>query len=340
MIRSRQALYLASVAVVAATGCQPSTVPEAEAKGDVAWLDQEGSPSAILALGRVADKSPSAATILQGRAKFDVTAYIAAWAGVKRGAAWATDLLHDGLRDPTRAESAASAVEGKDPAVVPFLPDVEGSMSRLAAGGQTSTLAAVLAAAGPPAHDAVVRRLAEKTTRGAMCGGIAVASASADARTTLRSVPPASRDDEACVGAVTMLASTDETTMKWLAQDAEPGLLGAASKLPTIDCGRLQTMWTAAMTARPPLLGSGIAVPLSYAVNRCPPAMDGVLANAIKTKPESQAIVLAAIDPFSPDDAALKATCAVLPLVVSGKATGVTKERASDALAHGCRSGP
>src|SRR6202034_320289 len=112
------------------------------------------------------DKSPEGVSVLQGRAKFDVTAYIAAWGGVKRGAKWGSDLLHAGLQDPARAETAASAVEGKEPAIERCVPDVEASMTRLAATGATSTLAAVLAASGPSAHDAIVRRLADKQTRG------------------------------------------------------------------------------------------------------------------------------------------------------------------------------
>ena len=127
--------------------------------------------------------------VLQARAKFDVGAYIAAWGGVKRGAKWGSDLLHAGLQDPARAEVAASAIEGKDPGIEPFLPDVESALERLGASGATATLAAVLAAAGPPAHDAVVRRLADKVTRGAMCGGISVTTGSTDARVTLRVGP-------------------------------------------------------------------------------------------------------------------------------------------------------
>ncbi len=257
--------------------CKPSSIADAETKGDVAWLDAEGSPAAIEAIGRLADKDAQAAvTILDGRAKFDVTAYIAAWGAVKRGAKWASSLLHAGLQDPTRAEVAASAVEGKDPQIDPFLPDVEASMARLAATGATSTLAAVLAAAGPPAHDAVVRRLADKVTRGAMCGGIAVSTGSADARAALRSVPETSRDDATCVGAVTTLAATDDVTLKWLAEQAEPGLLGAASRMTTLDCPRLQRLWASAIVARSGDQGGALTVPLSNAVRRCPAVLDGV----------------------------------------------------------------
>lgn len=328
------------VAALAGTACKPSSVADAEAKGDVAWLDGEGSPGAVAAIGRLADKNPEARSALVARAAFDVNAYIAAWGAMKRQATWGSDLLHAGLQDPARAEVAASAVDGRDPLLVPFLPDVEASMGRLAAAGATSTLAAVLGAAGPAAHDAVVRRLADKTTRGAMCGGIAVTTGSADARATLLAVPATSRDDLACVGAVTTLAATDDAALKWVAEQGEPGLLGAASRLTTLDCPRLQRAWADAVATRPATQSAALVVPLSSAAKRCPAVIDGVLADAIKTKPDAIAAVVGAIDPFSPDDLALKATCGALPLVASSHATPIVKERASDALGHGCKGLP
>ncbi len=208
-------LVLAATTAGAALGaCKPSSVGEAEAKGDVAWLDDEGSPSAVEALGRLADTDPKAVAALEERAKGPgIQPYIAAWGGVKRSSKWASDLLHGGLRDPTRANDVASAVDGRDPLIAPFLPDVEASLVRVAAGGMTSSLAGVIAASGAPGHDVVVRRLADKTTRGAMCGGIASPSASVDARAMLRGVPATSRDDLACVGTVVMLAQTDDATL-------------------------------------------------------------------------------------------------------------------------------
>ncbi len=332
--------FLLLALLVTGAACKPSSVADAETKGDVAWLDNEGSPSAIEAMGRLADRDPGARAILEGRAKFDVTAYIAAWGAVKRGAKWGSDLLHAGLQDPARAEVAASAVDGRDGSIVPFLPDVEAAMDRLAASGGTSTLAAVLAAAGSPAHDAVVRRLAEKTTRGAMCGGIAVATASSDARAVLRSVPEKSRDDAACVGAVTTLAATDDLMLNWVAEQAEPGLLGAASRLTTLDCPRVQRLWADAVATRGASQAGALVVPLASALKRCPDVIDGVLAHTIKTKPEAIGAVVGAIDPFSPDDSALKATCGALPLVASTSATALMKERAADAIAHGCKGRP
>jgi len=330
----------ALVAACALLACRPSSVGDAEAQGDVPWLDQEGSPAAVEALGRLADTNPKAVAALQERAKgAGVEAYIAAWGGVKRGSKWAGDLLHEGLQDPARANDVASAVDGRDPMIAPFLPDAETSMVRIAAGGMTSSLAAVIAAAGAPARDMVVRRLTDKTTRGGMCGGIASPAASPEAREALRGVPTQSRDDAACVGAVVTLAQSDDAMMRWLAQAAEPGLLGAASRTTTMDCARLHRVWVDAIATREASVAAALTVPLSQAVKRCPATMDGVLADAIKSRPDSLVAVVGALDPFSPDDAALKATCAALPTVAKGAAAPIVKERAADTIAHGCKGG-
>ncbi len=338
-MKTRAAL-LGLACACAILACKPSSIGDAESQGDVAWLDQEGSPAAIEAIGRLADTNPKAAAALQERAKgAGVEAYIAAWGGVKRGSKWASDLLHAGLQDPARANDVASAVDGRDPMIAPFLPDAEASMVRIAAGGMTSSLAGVIAAAGAPARDTVVRRLTDKTTRGSMCGGIASPTASPEAREALRVVPAGSRDDAACVGTVVTLAQSDDATMRWLAQVAEPGLLGAASRMTTMDCTRLHRVWVDAIATRETSAAAALTVPLSQAVKRCPATMDGVLADAIKSRPDAQVAVVGALDPFSPDDAALKATCAALPAVAKGSAPGVVKERAADALAHGCKGG-
>ena len=313
---------------------------DAETKGDVGWLDAEGSADAVAAIGRLADKDKAAQKVLVNRARFDVNAYIAAWGAIHRNVAWGADLLRSGIQDPARAEVAASAMQGKDPAAAPFLADIEASMVRLAASAKSSSLASVLAAAGPSAHDAVTRRLADDTTRGSMCGGMATSAASADARATLRTVPEKSRDNAACVGAVVTIAGTDDDMLRWLATSAEPGLLGAASRENAIACARLHGMWADALSNRLPAQLSALTVPLSFAVKRCPTALDGVLADAIRAKPETQGAVVGALDPFNGDDAQLKATCDALPLVAKGRASAIARERASDALAHGCKGKP
>ncbi len=331
---------LGTVAALVISACKPSSVADAEASGNVAWLDTEASPAAVEALGRLADTDPAAVTALKGRTSFGVEAYIAAWGGVKRGAKWASDMLHAGLQDPARANDVASAVDGRDPLIVPFLPDVEASLSRLAAGVSTSSLSSLLAAAGVPAHDAVVRRLADKATRASMCGGIASPTADADARVTLRNVPATSRDDASCVGTVVTLAATDDAMMRWLAQVAEPGLLGAASKSGALDCVRMHRVWADALAARDSTQAAALTVALSNAVKRCPAQMDGVIADALKSRPDAQAAVIGALDPFSPDISELKATCAALPAIAHGHASPIAKERANDALAHGCKGAP
>jgi hypothetical protein len=142
------------------------------------------------------------------------------------------------------------------------------------------------------------------------------------------------------VGTVITLAQTDDTTLRWLSQVAEPGLLTAASRETTMDCPRLHRMWVDAIAARDASAAAALTVPLSLAVKRCPKQMDGVMADAIKSRPDELAATVGALDPYSADIAALKATCAALNSVQKAATTPIVKERARDALAHGCTGGP
>jgi hypothetical protein len=70
----------------AVSACAPTTVEQAERKGDVAWLDQNRTPDAIAALGRLADTKPDAVAALEGRSAVDAHAFQAAWSALDRGA--------------------------------------------------------------------------------------------------------------------------------------------------------------------------------------------------------------------------------------------------------------
>ena len=329
----------AACAATTAAGCSPSSVDEAERKGDVAWLEQNGTPAAIAALGRVADASPKARAALDARSAFDVEAFRAAWAAVVRGAAWGPELLRGGLADPKRADQAASAMDGHDAARIgPFVGDLEQALARLSATLQNLNVSSALAAAGPAAHDALARRLADASTRGAMCRGIASKGADPDARKALLAAPVASRDDKLCVDAVVGLAVDDDPTLFWLAETGEPGILGAAGKDVRLPCARLHVAWTKALAARAADVYSALTVPLGYAVKRCTADMDGVVADALAHLPATHAFVVEAIDPFEGYGGALKATCAALPLVAAGgRDAAVVRERARDAINHGCK---
>ncbi len=318
--------------------CRPSTIAEAERKGDVAWLDENGTPDAVAALGRVADGKPAAITALEARSTFDVHAFRAAWAASLRGASWGDGMLRRGLGDPARADLAASAMEKHDPHLVPYVADLESSLQRLSASMQNFNLSSTLASVGAPAHEAIVRRLADASTRGPMCRGIASKDADADARKTLLAAPASSRDADACVDGVVHMASEDEPTLSWLADQGEPGLLGVASKSETIACPKLHVLWARVLAGRAADVYPALTVPLGYAVKRCTADLDGVLADAIVHLPGTRGVVVSAIDPFTGYGSALKATCAILPAVVTGKDPAIVKERASDALNHACKA--
>ena len=302
------------------------------------WLDENGSPDAIAALGRMADTDTRAMSALVARSSFDAGAFGAAWAAVVRRIPWGTVVLKDGLADPKRADLAASAMQKGDPRLVAFLADLEGALIRLSASPQNLNVATALASIGPPAHESLIRRLVDASTRNAMCRGIASPAADADARKALLAVPEGARDAPSCVDAVVHVAAEDESVLTWLAVQGEPGLLGAAGGSPALSCARLHVAWTKALAARPAEAYPALTVPLGYAVKRCSAEMDGVLADAIVRLPNTRSVVVEAVDPFATYGGALQATCAVLPSVASsGHDSAIVRERASDALLHACK---
>ncbi len=273
--------WVPSLALALLSACSPRSVAEAERRGDVAWLDAEGSGEAVAALGRLADVDPRAAQVIDARAGTDVNAYIAAWTATRRGAGWGAATLRTGLGNPTRAEATASVMTRKDPHLIPFVPDLEGALVRLAASKHNTAISAVLASVGPAADAAITRRLADSSTRGALCRGIGSPDANASARLVLMHAPVSSRDDESCVEAVLIAALHDDAALDWLASSAEPGLLSAAGSREAFPCARLAAAWSKAFVARAQQPLGGLTVPLHSSVARCARALDPVLAPAL-----------------------------------------------------------
>ncbi len=332
----RLAAALALFGTIAA--CQPSTVSEAEAKGDAYWLDANGSPEAVAALGRLADTRPKALDALKKRAAFDTNAYIAAWGGAKRSQAWGHEMLREGLANPNRAEAAATAMTRTDSLLATFVSDIEGAMSRLSAGASGGSLGALLASIGPPAHAAVERRLKDGASRGAMCSGIASPDTSADAKGVLLAVPSESRDHALCVNAVVSMAASDDSAITWLSAVAEPGLLSQVAKSSIVPCSRLHTLWTKALAGRTTQVYSGLTVPINLSIKRCADVMDGVLSDALLHVPGVRATIVQAIDPYGAETGQLKETCKRLPQVANGPDAPIVRERALDQIQHGCRN--
>lgn len=331
--RVRAALFLVALAVAS---CKARTVGEAERAKDIGWLDANGSQEAVAALGRLADADAKAVDAVNGRAGRDVAAYVAAWNAVVRGAPWGSGTLRSGLADPARAEEAASVMGRKDPHLVPFVADIESALVRLAAGRNNVALASVLASVGPAGDPAVTRRLEDVATRGAMCRGIGSPDASTDARRVLTSVPGSSRDNTSCVEAVLKLAIESDSTLEWLATSAEPGLLSAAGSHDEFPCTRLRPLWATALTARPATTHSMLTVPLLSSVRRCATTLDPVLADGLVRDPAAYGLIVSGIDPYGSETQDLKATCAALRSSAGAKGGSLTRERASEAISHGC----
>ncbi len=332
------ALLLAALiaAPVATLGCRPKSVAEAEEKGNVDWLDTNGSPEAVSAMGRLADTNTRATEALSARAAYDVNAYIAAWNATLRGSTWGPVMLRTGLADPTRAETAASVMTRKDGHLIPFIVDLESALSRLAASSNNGAISSVLASVGPAASVAVQRRLDDSATRGSMCRGIGSPDASADARRVLMSVAPQSRDDDACVATVLKIATDNDAALDWLATKAEPGMLSAAGKSEEFPCVRLVPLWTRVFPARSVAVQGTLTVPLENAVKRCAHALDPLLAASLTKQPMTRSLIVGALDPYGGETADLKATCGALKGIANG-GSGTVRARAEEAVNHGCR---
>jgi hypothetical protein len=329
-------VLLGLAAVAGPLACKAKTVEDAEAKRDVSWLADEASPQSVAALGRLADSDPNALGALEKRAATDVNVYIAAWAAVTRGAAWGTTLLRGALADPTRADVAATALPRRDPRLIPFVPDLEGAVVRLSAGHRGSVVAGVLASIGPAAHAQVERRLIDPKTRGAMCDGIGLPEASGDAKSLVLAVPPDARDHASCVDMVLTMATTEDVVLDWLAQSAEPGLIGATAKS-RLACPRLGVIWAKGLVERAPETHAALAVPLQQSLRRCASVLDPIVADLLTKAPRARSVIMQAIDAYSTELADLKLTCKALRAAwVNGESARI-RERADDALSHGCK---
>lgn len=324
------------VALSALAGCKPKNVGEAEAKHDAAWLAQNGTSEAMAALGRLADTDDGARQALEERAGHDVNAHIAAWVAVTRGKSWGQSMLDKALADPTRAELAASALPRKDPRLAPFVPALEGAVERLSAGRRGSVIAGVLASLDGPAKDAVERRLRDPKTRAAMCDGIGLPEASDESRAALLGVAEA-REQPNCLAVLLAIAEKNEKLLAWVAKSGEPGLLSAAAK-GEMSCPTLARVWRTALTERPPAEHVALTVPLKLATQRCASTFDPVLADMLAKNPRARGCILAAIEPFGPELGDMKDTCQALRGGYIAAEPARLRERATDALANGCRN--
>jgi hypothetical protein len=322
--------------LMAMLACKAASVTDAEAKGDVKYLVAQGTPEAIAALGRLADKNPAAKKALDDRAGTDMNVYTAAWQATLRDAEWGPQMLRDGLADVSRAELAAIAMTRKDPHLDAFASDLDGAMRLVGNDSRAVSVPAVFASAGKAAQPFIEKRLADSATREGMCRGLASPDASADSRATFMRAPPSSRDGQSCLHAAAQLAKTDDAALTWVGATAEPGLLTALGKDDAVGCDRLATAWSHAISDRPAAECAQLTVPLAAALERCSAALDPALAAALD-KGDFATVIVGAIDPVDPRMSALKATCARLPPVSrSPKIDARLRGRAADALAKTC----
>src|SRR5437016_3451312 len=122
--------------------CTPTSVADAEKKKNAGWLEQNGSPEAVAALGRLADDDKDAQSALAalsthtesklmtegGASALDVN--LAIWGGVEWNASWAIEMTKTLLADASRMDEMASAVKRATPPLAAFVTDLDAALSR------------------------------------------------------------------------------------------------------------------------------------------------------------------------------------------------------------------
>ena len=105
----------------------------------------------------------------------------------------------------------------------------------------------------------------------------------------------------------------------------------------TLACPRLGLIWQKALVERPPEAHAALTVPLQLSLRRCAVALDPIVAELLEKAPRARACIMQAIDPYSGELTDLKATCSTLRGGWVNGETGRIRDRAADALSHGCR---
>jgi hypothetical protein len=329
---------------VALLACTPTSVSDAERKGNVSWLEHNGTASAVASLGRLADEDKSAQAALEtiargtengktapgGAAALDV--YLAVWAGVERNQTWAIGMMRKALANGARMDDAASAMKRGSPQVAAFVPDLDKALEN----GCERCAAALASASGPLVVDVIKARLLDAKTRDAMCIGLGSDESSKDARGIFMRVGMGARDAQSCANAAVRMAARDDEVLGWLGGSAEPGLLRAAGESDAMKCDRVARLWSLAISSRAKNDYAALAIPLASAAKRCPTELDATLSTALSAGRDAQTLAVMAIDPNDATPAKLPKSCAAVTYVARGSSPPPTKARAADIAAH-CR---
>jgi len=327
------------VAFCMLSACTPTSVVDAEKKKNVAWLEANGSPEAVAALGRLADDDQDAQSALAALAKATVgkattdagagalDVELAVWGGVERNASWAITMTKRELADPNRKQDMASAMKHGDVQIAAFIPDLEAAMPN----GCDACGGALASIDGPNVTSAIARRLADGETRKSMCIGISASDSSGGARDAFMRAPVSSRDADVCTVTAARIASRDDAALSWLAKTAEPGLV---RNLGEMKCDRQVKLWSTLLTSRDHATFGALPRALEDSVRACPKDLDATLAGALGADVDSATLVLSALGSSNARD--LKQTCAATPAASQRVTAVLARANARDFIAR-CR---
>ncbi len=319
--------------------CTPTSVADAEKKKNVGWLETNGSPEAVAAIGRLADDDKRAQDALEAMSQATVDTlktdggagaldvYLAVWAGVERNASWALAMTKSALSDAKRTNDMASAMKRGASQLGAFVPDLDGAMSQgcgIMCGGVLASIDGV-AAAG-----AIQKRLTDNATRDAMCFGIGTTESSKSARDVFMNAPPTSRDAVQCPGAGGHIAARDDAALAWLATTAEPGLLRSVSE--AMPCDRLAKLWAKVIQSRDHATFGALSRSLEDSIKACPKELDATIAGALGTDVDTQTLVLSSLGATNAHE--LASTCAAAPTAGSRVTSVLARANARDFVAR------
>ncbi len=318
--------------------CTPTSVADAERKKNAAWLASNGSPEAIGALGRIADDDKDAQDALAALAKTTIgkattdgggsalDVELAVWGGVERNASWAIAMTKAELSSAERMNDMAGAMKHGSPQIATFVPDLDAALLR---GCDEACGASLASIDGAAATGAIEKRLADASTRKAMCAGVGSNESSKSARDAFMRASESSRDAVTCSGAATRIASRDAASLAWLAKTAEPGLLRNVGD--EMHCDRLVKLWTTVFTLRDHATFGALSRSLESSLKTCAKDLDATVAGALATDVDTQTLVLSSLGATNAKD--LPLTCAAAP-TASQRVTVLARANARDFLAR------
>lgn len=320
-----------AVLLAAVAGCHPSTVTEAEAQRDVAWLGDHPGRASMEALSRLADHDERAREVLMKR-RGDADVYVAAWQAHTRGAPWGEKVLRAGLVSPDDLPLVVGAIPSSHPRLAAIAGDLASGV-RAGKGESAAAAAALLASVGPAAEPPLAELVASADTRDAACAGLASPQATPEARMILVRATADARTSPACRTTIFRHASIDGRVLDWLGREGEASLIAASVE--KLDCPKQGALWDRVFASSRESLVD-VEPALAASMSKCAAQVDPVTARALPGTRRARSAILHALAVEDAHAEKLEATCKQLPRLSHGRSVDDDVRSLAGAV-HGSR---